>query len=351
MTISKSFSKSITISRFLLCFLVVVIHSRLLDDGITISPWLYNFQYSISLILCSIAVPIFLFYSGYLLFQKYSNSTSINECYLSTLKKRWRSLLVPYILWNVIGYVYIILKQHIGLDVVIPNIFEVFTAVPRVNAPQLFPADGPLWFVRDLIILNIVCPILYYLFKIAPKILLVVSLMAYILFGFPDFYSADLTVPFFCFGALCAMNRIDVSNCHLKFWDFLISGCFILIFIVIIYLFINDKDISFLARILYITAIVLVSRISLWIDNNTFCKLLERLSIYSFFIYASHVFIIEVVKRISVNIYSVFVYDNDIIIGLSYLTIPLFTITICLGMALLLKKYIPCLFCLLNGTR
>ena len=120
MAYSKSYTNSIsqTISflRFPLIVAVVYIHFNISRKGISLhginygtdNPDWYLFTINlVSSVIASIAVPLFFFISGYLFFlQKEFN----RQEYLRKLQKRVKTLLVPYLLWNLIAIIYQVVR-------------------------------------------------------------------------------------------------------------------------------------------------------------------------------------------------------------------------------------------------
>jgi len=111
-----------------------------------------------------IAVPIFFCISGYLFFLKFRGT--INEFVLK-YKKRAKSLLLPYLIWSIWGLVF-----YFGLQL-FPQSKNFFTndlivnySLKKIlNTIFLNPIPYQLWFVRDLIVLVILTPIIYWLTK------------------------------------------------------------------------------------------------------------------------------------------------------------------------------------------
>ena len=101
--ISEETSKRITSLRFLLIVLVVFIHANLkADDALNyykldfIQPkWIEIVKNFISGTLGGAAVPLFFLFASYIQFSK-------KDKYVCLLRKRSKSILLPYILWTVI---------------------------------------------------------------------------------------------------------------------------------------------------------------------------------------------------------------------------------------------------------
>lgn len=107
--------------------------------------WFY-FRY-----LQSVIIVIFFFLSGYL--KKDRGSDQENW------KKYWYSLIIPYILYNVIVYPYWLIKYYI-LNGVMP---ELYTVLKPIWGALLFehensfcePLNGPMWYLPAILIMHI----------------------------------------------------------------------------------------------------------------------------------------------------------------------------------------------------
>lgn len=114
----NNISKSIAWLRFPLIILVVMIHAKLVGDHIGGSNSgmiidnivLSKIEFAISDVIASIAVPLFFAISGYL-FLHGDNSFS-RQIYINKLKKRAATILVPYIIWNMITLLMFILAER-----------------------------------------------------------------------------------------------------------------------------------------------------------------------------------------------------------------------------------------------
>lgn len=102
---NKLDSSVISVLRFPLIVGVVCIHSGM-------GAFL---QYLLGGICGKLSVPIFLLISGYLFFREGSYELT-KELWISKLKKRIFSLLVPYLLWNFIGYIIYAIKVGFSFE-------------------------------------------------------------------------------------------------------------------------------------------------------------------------------------------------------------------------------------------
>lgn len=103
-------SQSIEWLRFICAALIVLFHcfERV---GVETTCSYHNGTYDITRLMfsrgiCEIAVPVFFLISGYLFFRGMENwNTSV---WVNKIKRRIKTLLVPYILWNIISVMFFV---------------------------------------------------------------------------------------------------------------------------------------------------------------------------------------------------------------------------------------------------
>ena len=163
-TLANLTSRTIEWLRFPMAAMVVLLHTGALGIGST-QPVYRILSILTSAAFCRLAVPCFFFVSGYLFF---SGMQEWNwQGYMRKLKKRVRTLFVPYVLWNLLAAVVIYL-------------FSVWKTVKEGSAPVTFAEhisgwgglwdahtsfDGPLWFIRHLMLLCLFSPLVWWLVK------------------------------------------------------------------------------------------------------------------------------------------------------------------------------------------
>ena len=101
-------SKLIDFLRFPLIVCVIFIHNE--KSGFSLSGKsfgtdniplpIFTRSSHLTIILCRVAVPLFFFMSGFLFFLRTEFFTA--QVYFKKLKSRFRSLLIPYLFWNLV---------------------------------------------------------------------------------------------------------------------------------------------------------------------------------------------------------------------------------------------------------
>ncbi len=113
---------------------------------------------------CRIAVPLFFIFSGYLFFRDFELTVS---CIASKLRRRIFSLVIPYLFWSAATFLFFYIAQSI------PATASYFSSRPVVGIGikktlsyiLMDSLNSPLWYLRNLIILTVLTPLLYVLLK------------------------------------------------------------------------------------------------------------------------------------------------------------------------------------------
>lgn len=167
---SPTFSEIASFLRVPLIVLVVCIHalgseSASIDlSQISHAPSQFIYTYVTEFIshsLARVAVPLFFFISGYYTFFR-TDWSDRSMCFL-VWKKKVHSLVLPYLLWNSLYLCLLLSKtaisEYLGLGLndsfSIPDIQTFFSFF----STQVI--DYPLWYIRELIILTLLSPIIY----------------------------------------------------------------------------------------------------------------------------------------------------------------------------------------------
>jgi len=255
-------------------------------DGISIAannldyPLFYINKILISNILGRIATPFFFFIAGYYFFFK---TTFDKNVYVGKLKKRFWTLLIPYLFWNA-SCLSLLYFENKGFT--IQNIINAFW-YNYGNEIATFPIAYQFWFVRDLIIISILSPIIYLIIN---KLKIFGLFLLGFLWSVQIPYVGDQLIRglfFFALGAWFSINKktfIDYfirikNNAFVLFLIFLVSDITIIISYGVNYYVHNVTIILGLISVFNLAYVLLEKN---KISNNVF------LSSASFYVFAIH---------------------------------------------------------------
>lgn len=309
-----------------------------------------------SQILARVAVPLFFFMSGYLFFYKVGNFN--NSVYLYKLKKRFKSLLIPYLFWNTSFLLIYYICTHIpmistffkGVEYNLETILNSFWAQMDKEGKMTYPLAYQFWFIRDLIVCVIISPLLYW-FVTKPRfwglILLGIAWLCnfnipYI--GIRGFSTTALF--FFSFGAWFSINKKNIIN---VLYDFKIAFILYPIFVIFDLLTIDNLIHPYIHNIGILIGIVFWILSAAYLIENKRVKPIPFLSSASFFIFAIHdPWLLSQIRKI---LYSVIQPQSDLSICILYFVNVFLVTIIALGIYFILKKLAPSFTALITGGR
>ena len=203
-------SKTIEWLRFPMAALIVLLHTGAL--GLGSSQPIYR---SLSILtnagICRLAVPCFFFISGFLFF------SGLQEWdwrkWAGKLKSRVKTLLVPYLLWNTIAAFVIYGYRQLRAPL---EGREHLSFIEHINnwggwwdAGVSF--DGPLWFIRELMLLCVLAPFIFWILRHLGLYWLILCTLASLWFGQPVdgilYFSAGSYLRLYGKGLLNTFNR------------------------------------------------------------------------------------------------------------------------------------------------
>ena len=352
-------SQTIAFLRFPLIAGVVLIHS-VLDEiaikGVSIMPpdghWFYdNISYLFSGIFAHIAVPLFFFISGFLFF--YKTPAFTKEVYGRKLKKRVHTLLIPYIFWNFAVALLIFLsavffsglKSEAGMEVFDYTFQDWLWAF--WNYDGYHPINVPLWFIRDLMVVMLFSPLVYWLVKKLKQYVLIVLGICWIAdfwFTLPGFSITALF--FFSFGAYFSIHGINFAVKGQSYWWQ--TGVLYLLLSLVVLALREYEWCTYLKNISILIGIFCAVSLTAHFIGKGSWRVNKFLSESSFFIYAYHgMFLALVVKAVCNALHP----QGDAMLLLVYFLSPAIIILAGLGAYYVLKKYLPRTTAFITGGR
>lgn len=293
-----------------------------------------------------IAVPMFFVISGYLFFFNIDKWKHI--VFVKKIRKRIRTLLLPYLLWNVIAISYP-LSLYLFRDVPMPdNVIDWLAYFWSTDEKMNYPLDYPLWYVRDLIIMSLMAPLWWFLINRLKLIAIIIFLFLYVLQLYPHITGmSPQAITFFNIGAYLSINHKNIIQTFKKIelTNYVITLCLLLICV-----FLYQKDYyNNLISLYTISGVISTFNIASHLVEKDILKINYTLKKYVFFIYSTHtlvfVFVMDIIAHTLVG-------DKPIIVQLPiYFIMPYLKILTCIMFYLLMKRYIPCVLKILVGNR
>jgi len=203
-------SAAITWLRFPLIFFIILLHcySVVRLEGIRITY--FETIYPFSLWLGETGVPGFFFISGFLFFQS-------KKSYKQKLGTRFHTLLTPYLLWNAILLALYLIAFAAGYpqDINYRNIAEyelidylrLFWDRGSYDDGNFVPLLCPFWYIRNLLIMCILSPVLYYIIRYAREVFLLIVAIWWLSTHHNAFIPQ--TILFFSLGAYFSIHDIN----------------------------------------------------------------------------------------------------------------------------------------------
>lgn len=371
-------SKTIDYLRFPLAVLVVFIHTSQTNvalPSINFANLSGTDVHDILTIVFSrtiatIAVPLFFVMSGYLFF--FNVKEWGKHEYLRKLKSRIRTLFIPYLIWNAI-----VLALSVGRALYIyhssgevNHILEQLSTVsgwlkPFWNQSQYgpvsnilgqqfyvtFPYNGPFWFIRDLIGMCLVSPLIYLVArygKVWALAVLGLALYSFVWIHIPGFGIEAFT--YFTLGAYFSIHKKNLveQSRRVKTLFGIIS---VIAFALTLYGLpdIGRFSLSRAANLLFIVTggVSVINLTAVLLDKGKI-YVSTLLSKSSFMIFAAHGLLLTAIKPLFD-----YVFRSDSIISniLYYFLLPLSTCVVCVVAYYILTRYFPRLATILVGSR
>lgn len=339
--------------------MVVFIHSYTEEVNFTegtlvldVPVWLDWLKYLLSQVVARCAVPGFFLLSGLLLFRK-------DLSWSGNLRKKVRTLLVPYLLINTVWIVIYFIAQHIPAFSSFFSRPENFIAhwppVRWANAyigflsgenSGHYPFVYPLWFMRDLMVLNVLAPVLKKLIDLFPRLVLL-ALVAALAFN------ADIHIPilgrdslvFFSLGYYLVKYSVHLTDAD-RYDPVLLAGFYGISLILDCVL--RDSPCQYLARTLSVClGIVFFFRFTTMPKSPAWKNRLLALAGYALPVYLLHEMCLSILKKLLIRLLPTSVFFQV----LEYFGIPAVIICLCIAGSWLLRRFTPRLYAVLTGGR
>ena len=326
----------------------------------------------LSNVVSKIAVPAFFFISGFLFFINFQNWSW--EGYKMKMRSRVKTLLIPYLLWNAVPFVimamglylkggsieevqgYVAEKSwHIFYDCNVFGASDINWLGERLRSTG--PFDLPLWFLRDLIVVSVLTPIIYHAIKKLGLFFIGFLFWAYISriwVSLPGF--SNTAFFFFSAGAYFALNKINVVQFATKFKYLFIPTCLILLVVVTVLDGANTTAVGHNLKPIFIcTGVVTAFYVASIFVTKYGVKPNKLLVSSCFFIYAFHlVFFPLIGSPLSLTrrvLHHIIPGNIGIEEAVCYLASPVVTAGLCIVVLMLGRRFFPKLTLYFSGNK
>lgn len=331
---TKELSEKLRIASLIATLMVVLRHSA---NWVAFFPqggapdWLMDTEWNV-LFWTDVAVPFFFFVSGFLFMRvEYLKEGK----YFAMLKKKGRALLVPFLIWNLAGALVLLFHDNEG------NLGNSFSSC--VENLCLSNWYGPLWYVRDIMILMLLYPVYGWLYKRYGQPILLV-LILWLMFtqwqpGWTNFLAGEGIV-FFLLGGLIQ------KHCNILEWR---SPKWIGLILLAVWIYFSCEITSMNWNI---------RRISLLLGLPAFWMALDliplgikeaclQLAPYSFLIYVTHFYLHKVFKIGLAHFFP----ENAVMAIIAFFVVPVITVAIIVAVGILWKRWHATSYAICMGGR
>lgn len=348
----RRFSQTVEMMRFPLIVLVVVAHmvpfatpqvqlTINIDDIYVFLSELFSHN------LAKISVRCYFLISGYFFFKFLENWDW--GVFQEKLRKKVRTLFIPYVIWNAVLLIAIVVKHH-AFDLVGLGKDEGWYMLKSTTLYDWFwgmPVNFPLWYMRDLIVMVIMAPLFFWFFKYTKFFGLLILgglYLSLIEFNVPGISTTALF--FFGAGSYLAINNIDIISLFVKYW---VGIAAVTVLALLVATFNNGTAIHepILRIFIILGVITTVSLFDYLTKFEGLKKVFFKLAPTTFFIYVVHeIYIINWLKGALQRIAP---EGWERLVG--YFIVPWICITICIGLFYLIRRLFPGLMNIALGGR
>ncbi|AWG23046.1 hypothetical protein FFWV33_16705 [Flavobacterium faecale] len=351
-----SLSQKLKVLSFILMIFVVFIHSYNLGYSTTnqlnsinsqVNHFIQNF---ISQGINRVAVPLFFFISSILYFYKFDLSLST---YRKKVQRRVVTLLIPYIVWSLIGiFLYLILQVNPLTSRYFSDNNQLivnYSLIKILDTIFIDPIPFQLWFIRDLFILVLVSPVIELLNKYSKGYWLIILFIAW-LYPLSIIIVKTGSLLFFSFGAFIVKNRFELLLKKVPFRLVFISSIIWILFNILYainYLHHSNYIFAMINKIFIIIGVFSIWSIYDYIRNKNLLTLSDSILKTTFFLFVMHEPFLTFLRKLML----VLVGKNEIQLLMIYFlsAITVIITSICVG--LLFKKYLKKIYFILTGGR
>lgn len=324
---------------FVSSILVLFIHSyfapEVVNDSL-ISVINHKTSYFFSRSITQFAVPMFFMLSGISFFKGYDNKK-----YLTKIRSRVHTLIIPYLLWNTLWMLWEIATSYSTFPLTVTNILK---------GVLFYGCYQPFWFMFDIIVFSLAAPLLFLFIRNKyTGIATIVCLTAVSVYGIhlpESLFYYPMSIVFYMTGAVMGYHYFDIISKKSSKPLQIASLLFLTLYILAKNIVPREMHID---NYLMQTVVYTLAAFSLWNIVDIFIEKLKPRAIFrrSFAIYAMHLNIAIVILKIL----------SFCLPRSEWMEIPKFVIMVVSTIAIInfvcafLEKFLPKVYGLFMGNR
>lgn len=387
---NKYLSKKIKVLSLLSMILVVYQHmgrGAKLDvytfTMLSTEGWINSFaELSLAQGIARIAVPLFFIISGFLFFRNIESDLNNNRLLevikvggANCIKKypsRFKSLFIPFCFWQLFWIIVNVAMIAVACMLGKTSLpFQEMPLIKSISSPGGFllsffvkpQPDMPLWYMRDLMGLVLLTPIIYIFVKKWPVLILTVVTLFYFTgymqpveweeWGFTG--NLNHSVMFFTWGAYLAIHS---KGFVIKQWD---ASRYSLLFGVLWFFFITLQALLVKystpvpVKIVCHQTMILLGVAFIWTfydyaytkQHQKLGGFINRILPYTFIIYVMHSPLLQLMSPVYYGTFG----RGSWAMAVGYYIVPIIAIILCMAFGWLFSRYIPKLYNIATGKR
>ncbi|QRM44423.1 acyltransferase family protein [Rhizobium sp. BG4] len=214
MNVDANVSSRINLMRIVLISGIVFVHipfdpaNTPFNGNYGFFDWLRVF---LSEALFRVGVPCLSAISGYLLFR--GGMEGFN--YTKTVRTKAQTVFLPFLIWNTLFFIAVLAILAVGIGdgyVISPYQSSFRELLSQLFAAEAFPANIPLYFLRDLFVCILISPILAWLVRRAPLLTLSTLLLLALVPQLSLYIVIKRSILFsFTFGIYASLYKLDIK--------------------------------------------------------------------------------------------------------------------------------------------
>ena len=319
-------------------------------------------EIAISKYIVHLMVPCFFMVSGYLFFKKITFNIST---YTAKVQSRFHSIAMPYIYWNILYLLFLLSMKMLGVifhgnDVRGIVLFleehgwikllwnsQILSSISIFGKEiyHYFPVNAPLWFLRDLFVVILFSPLIYWLIKRCCFIYMLILSMVWYTNVLPTISGLSyVALFFFSIGSLFSIRNNNIVEFSQRYKSITIC-CSLLLFIGLMTLVIKEE---ILFPLFELSGTFLIIYLGSKLSTGRVATFLEDMEGFSMFVFVAQYFFLSICGSI---VYKIFPPENLFNETVLYFVKPIFIVGLMYIVYCCIQRNFPVVFSILLGKR